>query len=407
MAAFVLGAILAVRTRSLVSKPGASRSLWTSLAALEAAQLLLLAPVRRRLETRAGAAGLARVLAHGLVMVAAGGVRALLADVYADGDRPGRVRQGQLLVGAAGLTALASPFVIVGPRQAAAVASGLSARRDRLAASSLVLSWSGYLTYLSWALAGSSRLCWTYSQQAPPGPTRTGLTLTGAGSAAGFAYVALKANELLRWARQEPHDLLGQRSRAQPAIHLVVFTLIAVGSGYEALHERAGAHRDTRQARASVRHLFPLWQLVLALFPEQVLFPYPHPAPRLGSAKTLRFLELRRRTEIRDGLRNLEDYISGQTQAAALAEAHRHAAGSDAHALATAACLRLAGLVGRQPPGATRTVDVTDPQRMVLSLAGADLEQVAGFVSSPLAADIARRLVVGTAAPQQREGAPR
>lgn len=400
LAALVLGSILLLRTRAMLKDPGPARSLWTSLAALELAEVLQVEPVRRRVETAARVDGLAGVLRHGLALVAAGGVRSLLNGVTAPQAQP-VLRRPHVVLGVAGLTALMSPFAIVGPSQAPLVATGLSGRRDRPAVASVLVSWTGYLMYLSWALGGSSRLCWTYSRQAPPGPTRTGLVLTGAGTTAGFGYVALKLAALRSWARDEPHDLLGDVTRAQPAVVLVVLVLVSVGSGYEALHDRTASYRNTRQARQSLRRLFPLWQLVHELAPTQVLFPYHRAAPRLGGTQTTRFLDLRRRTEIQDGLRVLCGYIDAHAHAAALSEAQRHAkSGADASALAAAACLHLARLrLQAQQPVHPPDRGVTLEKILGNDAGGPVLERVSRFLTAPATGAIARGIHAETVRP--------
>ena len=74
------------------------------------------------------------------------------------------------------------------------------------------------------------------------------------------------------------------------------------------------------------------------------MFPYARPAPPLPCrAQTAQYLQVRRPTEIQDGLRMLASYVTSGTWAAALQQARRHTPDDDqARELAAAACLRLA-----------------------------------------------------------------
>ncbi len=399
LTAAVLGCILAIRTRAMLRTAGPARSLWAALVALEAAVVLKVDGVRRQVDTTTRSPGLSAILGHGLVVVAAGSVRSLLNGVTADaplaGQRP-RVAAGAT----AALVALLSPYAVLDAAQAGLVLTGRSERRDGRAVAIVLVSWSGYLAYMSWALAGSTRLCWTYGRRAAAGPTRTGLILSGTGNATGFAYVALKAVQLRRWARREPHDLMGEEGPAQRTVIFVVLVLISVGSGYEALSGRATAWRSAWRARRSLRRLFPLWQLVHELFPSQVMFPYGRSAPRLASAQTVRYLDVRRRTEVHDGLRLIDACLTAQVRTAALAEAQRQAGRADAPSLAVAACLHLARRQLPLAPQDGSQPKSTDAQQAdPTDLSSVELERVAHYLRTPLPALIAGHLATAGSGP--------
>ncbi|MGW2376674.1 MAB_1171c family putative transporter [Kitasatospora sp. NPDC001683] len=216
--------------------------------------------------------------------------------------------------------------------------------------------WAIFLGYISFACATGVRLCWLYGRHALPGPSRTSMMIVGLANLAGFVYVVQRLTYLtahaLGW------QVLGSAAAvaATQSLLALCVLLLAVGMSWPALAERLRRHRAWRQVRA----ICPLWTLLKAATPENVL-PLPRELQRDPDLVLYRYI-----IEIRDSSLVLDEYLSPADRAAAeRVLAATVAAGADREAAVEAVLLLLAlraRLAGAVPSGTERTLTIGEQE---------------------------------------------
>lgn len=335
IAASVLWLVVVYRA-GMVREGGTQRSLWLALVSLACGQTLQIKPAYDVMESALGVPGGAAVAKHVLALGAAAGVLLLLRGLT--GSTEG-ARRLSVLAGLA-LAAMLAPLFL---DHQADVPLELEQRAEFYASSwSWVVHWAAFLLYLSWALAGATRMCSQYGRHAPAGPLRTGLRLVGLGTTVGFGYVALKVTVVVAGFFVLSPLLVGIDQAGEAAILGCSVILIAVGSGYEALALRWSTLAGYVAMRRSMRRLYPLWKDLYEAVPYIALSPGAS-GSLLSAPLSTRDRLYRRVMEIRDGLLALRPYAHPEVRSRALAAATAAGrCGADADAVAEAVWLKVA-----------------------------------------------------------------
>lgn len=321
----------------MVRESGTQRSLWLALACLACGQTLQVEMAYDAVEGLAGVSGSAAIAKHVFALGAAAGVLLLLRGLT--GAAAGVRRLAAL--GGLSLAAMLTPLAFGQPVD---VPVELEQRAEFYGSSwPWVVHWVAFVSYLSWALAGATRLCAHYSRHASAGPLRTGLRLIGLGTAVGFGYVALKVVVVGVSALDLSAALIRVDEVAEAAILACSVVLIAIGSGYEALARRWFTLAGNIAMRRSLRRLHPLWRALCIAVPYIALSPATAGRSLLPVPFATRDQLYRRVMEIRDGLLALRPYAAPEVRAHALGQAYAAGlAGPAAAAVAEAVWLEVA-----------------------------------------------------------------
>lgn len=260
--AVIVWSVTAARVGMLRSSAG--RAYWSALAALAVGQTLQVQAIYAGVEQLCGTPGAAAVIKHAAALIAAANTAAVVATLLPGADRA-RGRRAWAWAGLA-LIGSTAPWLLDPPARTPAA---LAHRAEYFDASwRSLIHWGFFLAYLGWALWTASAVCWRYRRLEQPGPTRTGVTLVGAGTTLGLGYVVEKAVTALAWsAGRGPATVAADRA-AEALILGISVALIAVGSSYTAAADRITAARDRRRALQAWRALQPLTVRLQTEFPD-------------------------------------------------------------------------------------------------------------------------------------------
>jgi len=242
-----------------------SRLLWLAMASLSVGQSLQVESVYQHVEAITNVPGSAAIIKHVAALFAAANTAAVV-DLLLRADMPHRAgRRTWFGLGAAAVIATA-PWIIDPP---AAVPTVLIHRAEYYDTTwRSVVHWAAFLSYLCWALAVASRLCWHYRQVETHQTTRTAVSLVGAGTTIGLGYVVEKAVTVIAWAAGRGTPAVITFDQAVEAVVLACsVSLIAIGTGWEAGHVWLSRRRYQHECRRARRDVQPLLTLLRREFP--------------------------------------------------------------------------------------------------------------------------------------------
>jgi hypothetical protein len=316
------------------------RAHWFAHIALVVALTFLLAPVYLAFDAFVGVANVARLLAHGSVLVSAWCVQVYFAYLALTADRArGTAARGGILLVAA-LLLLGWFFHLANVSEDAFDFTG------HFASAPFVLEYR--LVFLAYVARSMVILITLARRYAPLARTRAslflGLHLLALSGWVALVYVAHEG----AWATSLRLGL----SYPVPAPELVKelvmaisISLLVVGATMPAWGPRVGVPAIYRWAGHYVacRRLYPLWRDLCDALPELALVP---PTSAVRDVLALRGLELRltrRVVEVRDARLGLRGWVPGGTTEAARQHCHEaHLSSEDEQVTIEAACLAAA-----------------------------------------------------------------
>ncbi len=281
------------------------RTLWLTLLALAVTLTLLLPPVYLAVGGLFAVPNLARLLAHGLTLVASWSVQAYLSYLnYPEIEaHPGVRRSGLILLGALVLLTL---FFVLAPLDEEALDF-----MTRYASAPFVLEYRlVFLLYLGFALVNVVRLSWRYAGMTDRPALDLGLRMIVAGAIAGLGYIAHEGARSVA-ARLGTGYPIGDPDALTQLLVAVSITLVVIGSTIPSWGARVGipALYNWLDRYRACRNLYPLWRQLCDAAPEIALVPPRSNIVDALDVRDLRFRLYRRVVEIRDGELALRPYL--------------------------------------------------------------------------------------------------
>jgi hypothetical protein len=374
---------------SMLRRPGTPRVLWITLALLAGASTLRLKSVYEATNQLTGSIVGGSVLKVSLAVAACAGLRTMIATL--PGGAGTRLARREWATAAVVIAVVSVPILVWPPQQVSPQAVKYAEFYDTTWRS--WLHWGPYLVYLAWAMAGGLSLFGRYGTTAPYRRLATGLRFVAAGCALGFVYIALKSAALVAWhvdaASASTWMKLAEGSLGALVLAMCI-VLIGVGSAWEAVIGRLSESPDGLWGRWALWRLAPLWSALVAGNPAIVF-----DAGAERSVRRVGFRLVRRATEIRDGIWELEQQVDPDLvdQARAQVEAAGYV-GDDASAMVLAVMVRWAAL----GPGGQGRAELAGDAGHDLASEVRWLAMVArDYQRAPLAKDLARELRVAMA----------
>ncbi|MGI5229981.1 MAB_1171c family putative transporter [Actinoallomurus sp. CA-142502] len=248
------------------------------------------------IDERTGVPHLADALSDVGAMCAAGAGRVFLTHVYYPASSA-RVRARRSYVGLAAAVVMVAVLFVAVPPEPDTGRSGTHVDAVYLYV---------YIWYISIALLSVSRMGLRYSRLADRSSLRLGLRVLVAGSACGFAFLAVKAVMLVGEETGRPLGWL-DRSVDLP-LELGTEALLLAGVTIPAWGDRLGTLVRWAGDCRSYRRLHPLWLALHETNPDLSLMPH-HRTGRRFWRRDVGFLLYRQVIEIRDGQLALRPYV--------------------------------------------------------------------------------------------------
>lgn len=292
----------------MVTQPN-SRLLWLALLTLALGQTLQVEAVYRAVEDVVGTPGSAAVIKHGFALFAAANTAAVVGSLLPPDARarnPRRTWAGFAIA----LAVSVLPWLIDPPTTLAPSLAHRAEYYDDTWRS--LLNWGAFLGYLGWALWVASRLCWRFRRVEEHAPTRTAVTLVGAGTTIGLGYIVEKTITVLGWLSGHGPALVEFDQAAEAAVLALSVSLIAIGTAYEAAWDRVADRQRDRRLRAIWKGLAPFVARLRHEFAD-----IEHPGALTAAERVVAEVAV-----IHEGLRRLTAYAPPPTD-------HPHSAAGD------------------------------------------------------------------------------